>query len=77
MGLDKFSRYLLVNLFFQNNNKNSAALHEYRLIKEHGEILFSVPGLTKMIRRFQLTGDLGIVPGEADGSEDRTLRPAF
>ena len=40
----------------------------------------SVSGLKNMIRRFELTGDLEIAPGEADAQlceENRTLRPAF
>ena len=48
-------------------NNNSAALREYRRIKGIRRGSLSVPRLKNMIRRFELTGDLGIALGEADG----------
>ena len=36
-------------------------------LKDTEVIIISLPGLKNMIRRFELTGDLGIAPGEADG----------
>ena len=63
MGLYKDSRTLLVKLFYQNNNNSAAALREYRRIKGMRKDPLSVPGLKNMIRRFELTGDLGITPG--------------
>ena len=59
MDLDNDSRALLVKLFYQNNNNSSAALLEYRLRIRRDPL--SIPGLN-IIRRFELTGDLGIAP---------------
>ena len=67
MGLDKYSRALLVKPFHQNNSNSAAALREYQRIKGIQRDPLSVPGVKNIIRRFELTGDLGIAPGEADG----------
>ena len=61
MGLDKVSRALLLKLFFFQNNISAVALREYRRRIQRGPL--SVPALKDMIRRFELTGDLGIAPG--------------
>lgn len=63
MVLDKVSRALLVKLFYQNNNNSAAALREYRRIKGIRRGPLSAVALKNMIRKFELTGDLGIAPG--------------
>ena len=70
MGLDKDNKALLENLFYQNNRNTAAALSEYRRIKGYGKVYFRY-GLKNMIQRFELTGDLGIAPGEADAGQLR------
>ena len=66
MGLDKVSMALLVKLFYRNNYNSAAAIRYYRLIKGIRRGLLSVPGLKNIIRKFKLTGDLGIAPGVID-----------
>ena len=55
-----------VCVFYQYNN-SAAALSEYRRNRGIRRDSLSVPGLKNIIRRFELTGDLGIAPGETDG----------
>ena len=62
MGLEKTNRDLLVKLFYENNNKNADALREYQRIKGIRRGPLFVPGLNNVVRRFELTGDLGIAP---------------
>ena len=75
MDLDKDSRTLLVKLFYHSNNNRSsaAAFREYRHIKGIRRGPLSVLGLKNMIRRLELTGDLGIAPGEADSQMSQKL----
>ena len=56
-------RALLVKLFYQRDENASAALREYRRLKELRRGPMTITNLRKMIERFETTGTLGVQSG--------------
>lgn len=54
---------LLVKLFYQNNSNAAAALREFRKLKDVRRGPMSDRGVHKMIKKFEETGKLDILPG--------------
>ncbi|GFX20009.1 agmatinase, mitochondrial [Trichonephila clavipes] len=61
-GADE-ERALLVKLYYQNGNSATKALRKFRSLKRLRKGPLSSQGLTKMIRKFEATGTLGIQSG--------------
>ena len=63
MVIEQRDHVLLVKLFYFNGSKSSAALREYRCMKELRRGPMSTNGLKKMMMKFENTGDFGVAPG--------------